>query len=764
MPTLTHLFPLPVPLRGWWVALLAALAVVACSDDGGNGNGSGEIGTDVTGDAPSEVTPDVAGDPATDGRNCTPGASRCLSDRRAEVCGESSVWAVVDCTESQLCWGGECGELGTCEPESVESCVSHTRYQGCNPVGTGRGEFEVPFNLTCLDDEGGARLEPRLCLQGEARCENEQVLERCADSGLTWEFSTNCQQQDATTLCDEGRCIPLCQFIEKLKTYVGCEYWAVDLDNYIEGRSDAFNAQFAVAVTNPSAELTANVTVESATRVLVDGRVFPESMLVLRLPPAHITGTMVGAEAYRITSDIPIVAYQFNPLENVGAFSNDASILFPTSSLGTDYWVMTLPQLVSDTSSALTVVATQQGSTQVTIHLPEFSLANPVTTRAGSGIPALRGGDSYTHTLQQFEVLNLETNRGGADLTGTRIEATRPVAVFGNAEIANAPQTHACVERSRRCQLNSECGNGNCVGGRCENDWVCAWDRQTSCWDTGLRQPSVDICYLPFRTCCADHIEQQMLPVHAWGRHFYATRSWPRCSSTWPHVCQGGRQKGQPCPTQGVQACRLEGDVWRIMAGAENTEIRLIGIADDEPQPGPGSDFLYEPVVREWTGSRALQPGQTIEFVSWSDFEIRATGPIFVGQFLTGLHTPGENPPPADDPMNGDPAFIMAIPSEQYRSDYIFLVPGEYAHNFVTVDAPLGTTVTHDDGSRVEEWGPELFTPFGEGQFGVYRVELMREGFHRLTADVPFGVVVHGYDDDVSYGYPAGLDLREISR
>lgn len=40
------------------------------------------------------------------------------------------------------------------------------------------------------------------------------------------------------------------------------------------------------------------------------------------------SGLNVGG-SYRITSDVPIVAYQFNPLM-MGWWSSDASLLYPT--------------------------------------------------------------------------------------------------------------------------------------------------------------------------------------------------------------------------------------------------------------------------------------------------------------------------------------------------------------------------------------------------------------------------------------------------
>src|SRR6185436_19224249 len=89
------------------------------------------------------------------------------------------------------------------------------------------------------------------------------------------------------------------------------------------------------------------------------------------------TGTCLSSQAYRVTSNIPVLAYQFNPLENSNVFSNDASLLVPTNSLEGDYSVMGWPQTTARTANPgtnfdghlrafLTIVGTAPG-TQVTV-------------------------------------------------------------------------------------------------------------------------------------------------------------------------------------------------------------------------------------------------------------------------------------------------------------------------------------------------------------------------------------------------------------
>lgn len=44
-------------------------------------------------------------------------------------------------------------------------------------------------------------------------------------------------------------------------------------------------------------------------------------------------GTWLSSHAYHITTNYPVVAYQFNPI--IQSFSNDASLLIPSSGLDT---------------------------------------------------------------------------------------------------------------------------------------------------------------------------------------------------------------------------------------------------------------------------------------------------------------------------------------------------------------------------------------------------------------------------------------------
>src|SRR5690606_19431490 len=151
---------------------------------------------------------------------------------------------------------------------------------------------------------------------------------------------------------------------------VGCEYWAVDLDNAVVSTGNAALQQFAVIVSNPQPDLAAKVVVEEDLaqpgetpnlRVVGTTSAGVRHLEVFKLGPKEVDGsppdapnggthTALTRGAFRIRSSVPIVAYQFNPLDNVNVFSNGATILYPTAALGNagrSYIVAGWPQTIA---------------------------------------------------------------------------------------------------------------------------------------------------------------------------------------------------------------------------------------------------------------------------------------------------------------------------------------------------------------------------------------------------------------------------------
>ena len=119
------------------------------------------------------------------------------------------------------------------------------------------------------------------------------------------------------------------------------------------------------------------------------------------------------------------------------------------------------------------------------------------------------GGGFVYYCLNAYEVLNIETNQIGADLTGSRVQADAPVLVFGGSEASNAPNTNRCNLETNRCEFDE-----SIVCGCEEGDLDCS--PHAPCTISGLI------------TCCADHLEQQLFPVETWGQRYLAVRSMQR--------------------------------------------------------------------------------------------------------------------------------------------------------------------------------------------------------------------------------------------
>jgi hypothetical protein len=296
----------------------------------------------------------------------------------------------------------------------------------------------------------------------------------CDAAGATRTTSETCDVDNGRA-CLDGACRNLCDDAVQLHSNIGCEYWGADLDNaVISATLNAAAQQYAIVVSNAEPDVPARVTVElddamlgapSQTRVVGTAVIAPHNLEVFKLGPREVdgspdgtfntgTGTALGRRAFRVTSSMPIVAYQFNPLENVNVFSNDASQLLPVSGLnggGRAYVVAGWPQTIATTSDPktnfgldlrafLAIIATRADTH---VHVKSAARVIPGATLA-SGLAA--GGEA-DFVLQPFEVLNLETGDFDADFTGSIIDADQPIAVFPGSEASDAPFFSALADR-----------------------------------------------------------------------------------------------------------------------------------------------------------------------------------------------------------------------------------------------------------------------------------------------------------------------------
>jgi hypothetical protein len=570
------------------------------------------------------------------------------------------------------------------------------------------------------------------CLPDALGCQDKQVI-RCDPDGAVSEIVETCDSETGFA-CRGGACLHLCKEATTVRSNLGCEYWAVDLDNaMIDDTKNAAAQQFAVVVSNPHHDVPARVRItqddaapgeDHAPRLMAEAIIAPLNLRVFKLGPREVDGSAEGTfntgthtaltrHGYKIESDFPVVSYQFNPLENVSVFSNDASLLksreaLTYSNAGTlalSYVVASWPQTIAITSdpntnfsaahpinlrSFLTVV----GTTDETL----IRIKPTADVVVGGPVAATRAGDPIEMTLDAFDVLNLETADFLADFTGTTIEASQPIAVFVGGEASDAPDFTTLIERR----------------------------------------------------CCADHLEEQADPIRTAGKSFSLVRS--------------------PSRSAVVQAAG--GDI-----GVVNTPeyFRFVAVTD-EPT------VIHTSLAPPNDAFTLFSVGDMHQVAAMQDFTATSSEPIHVVQVTASQDAAGV---PRGLP-GGDPSLIVVPPTEQFRNSYVFLTPDKYAFDFVMIAAPVGVAVTLDNTVLSQQHceispgdGLTKETRDDPLEWLAYRCQLsfatvnpdtgeilegvQNDGVHRLSAPFPVGVTVFGFDAYVSYAYAAGTNLKDIA-
>ena len=521
-----------------------------------------------------------------------------------------------------------------------------------------------------------------MCVGNEVR--------RCKEDGTgPGELVKTCDV-NAGELCGKGKCGKACDIAADQPSNVGCEFWAVDLDQQ-DASNDPASAPWGVVLSNAGSG-TANVTIEineappgspAKTKAIQQVTVAAHSLSAITLPTRELDcgtkpndyespGTCLSSRAFRIKSSNPIIVYQFNVFEN--AYSNDASLLLPTSALGKVHRIinwqaghpipLNFPGIgnVRD-RSYVTVVGTEPG-TQVKVRPSWRIKGNPP-------IAATKPGGEITVTLGPFDVLNLETDdatfqddqKTMADLTGTIVESDRPVAVFSGVE-----STSVSTENMPKFP---------------------GWTKDD--------------------TCCLDHLEEQVFPVESIGKKYVITRS--------PLRSTGGFR---------------EPDVIRFLGVAETADVTTT-------LPAPYDKFT-------------LKPGDVITTFAQENFTAVSTKPVAIAQFIISQeYVQGTN--------IGDPAFTTFPPIDQFRTEYVILTPPSWTKNYVAISAPKGTKIGIDGKTptcTVEPAGKIDGTDYES------RVCELKEGAHRLSGDLPFGIVAYGYGNAGSYAFVGGADVKRI--
>jgi IgGFc binding protein len=622
---------------------------------------------------------------------CTLGTSRC--DQGLEKCvssGSGPVWKTVDdCPSRGLICSKTLGMCATCEPNAV-SCSGET-IMACDATGSVQ--------------------------TAQSTCDPTQRL-----------------------VCRDGSCVDLCVQASEHQSNVGCEYYAVDLDNAkIDDTLNAAAQQYAVVVSNPETDISTDVTIEqddtapgtpNAPTTIASATIPPFSLRVFLLGPREVDGspdgqfntgtnTALTRHAYRIHASSPVVAFQFNPLDNVNVFSNDASLLKPTEALAPledsvtpTYVVLGWPQTIANTSDPDTNFSPQNPvSLRAFLTLvgtaPNTHVHVDSTTRIlgdGQMIPETPQGGSLDFDLGAFDVLNLETDDFNADFTGSVVSTNQALVVFSGSEASDAP----------------------------------FFDK------------------LSDRQCCADHLEEQLDPIRTSGQNFVATVS--------PSRTQALMNAGAP-----------------IGVADQDEYFRVIAATDDGARVTTSLSGQYQSFTLPGRGS-------FVTIASDHHFILKSDAPVSLGSVSPSQQAANV---PTGFP-GGDPSLIIMPPLEQFRTSYVFLTPDKYVFDFIRIIAPRSASVLLDSqpvdqiaGCQVNDadgiTDQAVRATVGPSQYVVYSCQLsfpiidpnkqapdnlspglQNDGVHRVEASDKVGVVVDGFDSFVSYAYAAGTELETL--
>lgn len=593
-----------------------------------------------------------------------------------------------------------------CEPYELIECDSGDFYKiiRCNSSGTGTesilcGDMTVCENGKCVQ---------QLCEPEQPVCDekdpskvfecnylgtepSEYIIEDCGDGGY----------------CQAGKCLFYCDIAAKEHSYLGCDYFTANL-NTSTMRTDPI---YALTVSNLDSKknVTVDITTSSSSGEIDAGKCYfclnnatmcqsrasskgllvgPGQIGIIQFPSTRmIKGTGLKWDSYHVVTNLPVTVYQFSPFDNSfnnpfeasgksvdynflapeygKSYSNDASLLIPSTSVYTDY--IASAHTTSSSSTYVTIVGVNKNDTKI-------SIKPSVAITAAGGVPAIAAGAVGTLTLKKGQVVQIEQK--GLDITGTRVYCEKeasdcfPFAVYSGTDCANIPD-----------------GYGYC-----------------------------------------DHIEHQMFPVQTWGREYILVKS------------------------------KARGEEWDYVRILGSVDATLLTFSPETPvqiaAPSGWRSFTVNPV------KTTINAGEYSEFYFKGTLTVKADKPIMVAQYLTGAdmlsaacqtnHT--EN-------CVGDPAMMIVPPAEQFRKEYGFLTPGSYASNFATIvmttgEAPIlnGKAVT----GIAEITGTE---------YSYAIVDLGNEfKSHSLQcSENPCGLFVYGWEQDVSYAYPGGLNLEKLS-
>jgi hypothetical protein len=308
-----------------------------------------------------------------------------------------------------------------------------------------------PSPSPLIGDGGSGDGEPH-CAR---RCSEDQrqVLD-CEDK-----IVEACGAADACDL-EQRACASACAAAESSHRSIGCDYYAVHMDTL---QPDYCFAAFVANTWTTPAKISveydgAQLPVETFARLPVGSGpsltyapynpstgILPGEVAVLFLgggtgaPPLCPTPTAVPAanrigtamaSAFRITTDVPVVAYQINPYGGGSVAITAASLLVPASAWDKNYIAVNVApkSAAGGGKPSLNIVAREDGT---------VAMITPVSAvEGGGGVPGGQAGQPLAINLRKGQHAQISQDN---ELTGSVVSANKPIGFMAGHTCLNLP-------------------------------------------------------------------------------------------------------------------------------------------------------------------------------------------------------------------------------------------------------------------------------------------------------------------------------------
>jgi hypothetical protein len=315
-------------------------------------------------------------------------------------------------------------------------------------------------------DAGDAATTPDAPILGADACSTT-----CSEDGLRVLCDGKVVETCSEALrCKEGRCQSACDLAEESQSSVGCDYFVPVPDTKTSAWSITGGSCFATFIVNTWSEpvdlqidydgqsydarsvayLPTGKGLATKFTPLGDGRLPPGQVAAVFLQsspaaatqcPEEVTPAAYSdmayhgtgfAKAFHIRTSAPVVAYDIYPYGGGRSEVTGATLLLPTSVWGTNYLGVNAfksPEVFGESSVAWMSIVAKEDGTDVTL--------SPTADIKGSEVVApSKKGQPQTYTLNRGQVLQFAQKE---ELTGTPIQATKPVGVWGGSQLLLVP-------------------------------------------------------------------------------------------------------------------------------------------------------------------------------------------------------------------------------------------------------------------------------------------------------------------------------------